>query len=145
MNPHDLLAADHENLRTQAKSLQEAVAKNAKELQDILRAFQEHTQKHFKREDAYYRILDSENRVEDRGLIHQLRNDHAAVIFALESLLIRLRKSGVTDDWQARFGNMMKVFLLHLTQEDQNLFPLGQKMLSPEELDTIRQHIENGE
>ena len=31
-------------------------------------------------------MLDDGKRVEDRGLIHQLRNDHAAVIFTLESL-----------------------------------------------------------
>ena len=59
----------------------------------------------------------------DRGLIHQLRNDHAAVIFTLESLAIRLRKNGVNPDWRTRFDNLMNVFLPHLDQEEKNLFP----------------------
>ncbi len=145
MNPHDLLAADHKALRTQADVLQKAVALDPVQLMDVLIDFQKNVQKHFKREDAYYRILDDGNRVQDRGLIHQLRNDHAAVVFTLESLAIRLRKNGVNPDWRTRFDNLIKVFLPHLDTEDEMLFPIGQKTLSPAELDTITEHIQHCE
>src|SRR5258706_5146044 len=145
MNPHDLLAADHKALRTQADVLQKAVALDPVQLMDVLIDFQKNVQKHFKREDAYYRILDDGNRVQDRGLIHQLRNDHAAVVFTLESLAIRLRKNGVNPDWRTRFDNLIKVFLPHLDTEDEMLFPIGRKTLSPAELDTITEHIQHCE
>jgi len=101
MNPHDLLIADHQSLRKQAGALQDAVRKDPKTLADALADFQKSVQKHFKREDVYYRVLDDGKRVPDRGLVHQLRNDHAAVVFALESLAIRLRKTGVNRNGRA--------------------------------------------
>ena len=137
--------ADHQTLRQQAGELKMAIGKDAAKLAELLAGFQAAVQKHFKREDGYYRILDDGKRVEDRGLIHQLRNDHAAVIFTLESLAIRLRKNGPNPDWRTRFDNLMNVFLPHLDQEDKQLFPIGQKMLSPEELESISQHIQSCE
>jgi hemerythrin-like domain-containing protein len=137
MNPHDLLASDHEALRQQAAALRAAIEGDAKKLAEHLVNFQKTVQKHFKREDQYYRILDDAKRVEDRGLVHQLRNDHAAVVFTLESLAIRLRKNGVNDDWRRRFDTLMSVFLPHLDQEDKVLFPIGRRMLSAKELETI--------
>ena len=89
-------------------------------------------------------ITGTGKRVPDRGLIHQLRNDHAAVVFTLESLVIRLRKNGINPDWQSRFDNLMNVFLPHLDQEENHLFPIGRKMLSSAELDTISQKIQSG-
>ncbi len=145
MDPHDLLAADHDVLRKQADTLKGLVDRDPKKLADALTAFQTSVTKHFKREDAYYRIVDSDKRIPDRGLIHQLRNDHAAVIFTLESLAIRLRKNGVNPDWRTRFNNLMNVFIPHLEQEDQQLFPLGRKMLSAFELQTIHDQIQSCE
>src|SRR5207302_6979827 len=114
-------------------------------LGEALASFQSAVQKHFQREDVYYRVLDDDKRVPDRGLIHQLRNDHAAVVFTLESLAIRLRKSGVNADWKGRFDTLMKVFLPHLDEEDNHLFPIGRKMLSATEIDIISQKIQSGE
>jgi hypothetical protein len=145
MNPHDLLSSDHQALRKQAGTLRETLDKNPQKLPDALVQFQKAVQKHFKREDGYYRILDDGKRVNDRGLVHQLRNDHAAVIFTLESLAIRLRKNGVNPDWRSRFDNLMNVFLPHLDQEDTHLFPIGQKLLTSQELDTILQQMQSGE
>ncbi len=145
MNPHDLLAADHKALRQLGSSLRNAIEKDAKDLERELSRFQEAVQKHFKREDPYYRVLDDGKRVTDRGLIHQLRNDHAAVVFTLESLAIRLRKNGVNPDWRTRFENLMNVFLPHLDQEEKNLFPLARKLLSAEETETIARHIQSGD
>jgi len=145
MNPHDLLIADHKNLRTQAGSLRAAVEKDPKKLESDLLAFQQSVQTHFKREGAYYRILDDGKRLNDRGLVHQLRNDHAAVVFTLESLAIRLRKNGVNADWRTRFDNLMSVFLPHLDAEEKNLFPIGRKTLSEEEIKTILQDMQSGD
>jgi len=145
MDPHDLLIADHQALRQQAETLKTLVEEDPKKLGEALSSFQATVQKHFKREDAYYRILDVGKRIPDRGLIHQLRNDHAAVVFTLESLAIRLRKNGVNPDWRTRFNNLMNVFLPHLDQEDTQLFPTGRKMLTPDEIDTLKRQIEECE
>jgi hemerythrin-like domain-containing protein len=145
MNPHDLLAADHAALRQQADALRAAVEKRSQKLADHLLDFQKAVQRHFKREDIYYRVLDDGKRVADRGLIHQLRNDHAAVVFTVESLAIRLRKNGLNPDWRTRFGNLMNVFLPHLDQEDTALFPIGRKLLSPSETDAMARQIESCE
>ncbi len=143
MNPHDLLTSDHQRLRDQAGKLKEFIGQNPQTLTEALTEFQKNVQKHFKREDVYYRVLDDGKRIEDRGLIHQLRNDHAAVVFTLESLAIRLRKNGVNADWRIRFDNLMNVLIPHLDKEDGFLFPLGQKMLSPQELASLADQIQN--
>jgi hemerythrin len=145
VNPHDLLTSDHQALRVQAGKLRDLIGQNPQAMAASLTEFQKEVQKHFKREEAYYRVLDDGKRVEDRGLIHQLRNDHAAVVFTLESLAIRLRKDGINPDWHTRFDNLMNVFLPHLDQEEKHLFPAGRKMLTPQELDIISQHIQSCE
>jgi len=144
-DPHDLLLADHQALRKQAGALKDAIDRAPQKLAESLATFQKAVQQHFKREEPYYRILDDGKRVKDRGLVHQLRNDHAAVIFTLESLVIRLRKNGINPDWRTRFDNLMNVFLPHLDQEDKQLFPIGRETLSSPERDAILQHIQSGE
>jgi hypothetical protein len=143
MNPHNYYTSDHDTLRKQAAALREIVEKKPADLSPALDAFQVAVQKHFKHEDPYYRILDDGKRIEDRGLIHQLRNDHAAVIFTLESLRIRLKKNGVNSDWKTRFETLMSVFLPHLDQEDNHLFPIGKKLLTPQEIEMIAERIQN--
>jgi len=143
MNPHERFTSDHQALRQQAAALRETLNKKAPTLSDFLSGFQKEVQKHFKREESYYRILDTDKRVPDRGLIHQLRNDHAAIIFTLESLVIRLRKNGADADWQRRFDTLMNVLLPHLDQEDSHLFPLGKSLLTPAEIESVREHIQN--
>ena len=77
--------------------------------------------------------------------MHQLRNDHAAVVFTLESLAIRLRKNGVNPDWRSRFENLMDVFLPHLDQEEKTLFPLGKKCSTRQELEAIARRCDASE
>ncbi len=145
MNLQNLYTSDHAALRTQAAALRKIVEEKPSELSPALAAFQSAVQKHFKKEEPYYRVLDDGKRVENRGLIHQLRNDHAAVIFTLESLAIRLRKNGMNPDWKTRFDTLMNVFLPHLDQEDSHLFPLGEKLLSAQEIETISEQIQSHE
>jgi hemerythrin-like domain-containing protein len=145
MDPHELLLSDHRSLRTQAADLRAALKAGPKVLTEKLISFQKLVQKHFKLEDIYYRVLDDDKRLSDRGLVHQLRNDHAAVVFTLESLAIRLRKNGVNEDWLTRFNNLMDVFLPHLDQEEKALFPIGRKTLSAEELKTIAEKMDASE
>jgi hemerythrin len=143
MNPHDLLSADHESLKSQASELEAAIDQDPKKLADALVSFQKSVQKHFKHEDIYYRVLDDAKRVPDRGLIHQLRNDHAAIVFTLESLAIRLRKNGVNPDWRRRFDSLMAVFLPHLDTEDKSLFSIGKTLLTAVELAAISRQIDD--
>lgn len=142
MNPNDLLTADHKTLRQEAGALKTLAEKDAKKLGEALASFQSGVQKHFRREDIYYRTLDDGKRVGDRGLMHQLRNDHAAVVFMLESLAIRLRKNGATPEWRTKLETLLGVFLPHLDHEEKQLFPQGAKTLSPAELESISREIE---
>lgn len=141
MDPHDRFTRDHRIIREQAKLLQDAVSKNPENLGKSLQEFQALVRAHFQREDTYYRILDDGKRIADRGLVHQLRNDHAAAIFTLESLGIRYRKSGVNSEWMTRFTSLINVLLPHLDQEESVLFPLGRKLLTAEEVTAIQQDI----
>jgi hemerythrin superfamily protein len=145
MDPHEHLIADHKRLRERAQHLQSLAGGDPSKIQEPLLEFQKIVTVHFQKEETYYRILDNDKRVADRGLVHQLRNDHAAVIFTLESLLIRLRKNGPNDDWQERFKKLMDVFLPHLDHEDKMLFPLGRELLKPEEIENISKHIQEVE
>ncbi len=133
MQPHDSLIAEHKKLRAQAETLEVLMRDAPQTLGEGLVRFQTMLREHFQREDVYYRVLDGDQRIADRGLIHQLRNDHAAVVFILESLAIRLRKNGCDADWRGRWRNLMNVFLPHLEKEEQTLFPLGCKLLSEQE------------
>jgi hypothetical protein len=142
MNLHEQFIADHGALRKHAVLLQSLMTENPASLGDELRRFQTAVQTHFGKEEPYYRALDDGKRVSDRGLVHQLRNDHAAVIFAIESLCIRLRKGGATAEWGGRFDRLMEVFLPHLDVEEKTLFPLGQKFLSAEEISRLTAEIQ---
>ena len=141
MNPQDRFVSDHRSLKSLAAELRAAIDQKPPALTEKLAGFQKTVQAHFRREDIYYRILDNDKRVADRGLIHQLRNDHAAVIFTLESLAIRLRKNGVNSDWRGRFDTLMKVFLPHLDLEEKALFPIGRETLTQQELKMIEEQI----
>ncbi len=126
--------ADHQGLRRLAKKFQACVESQSADLAAVLSEFQSAVQEHFKREDLYYRILDQDKRLDDRTLVHSLRNDHAAVIFTLESLVIRLRKAGMEAEWKRRYKNLMAVFIPHLDQEENVLFPLAAKVFTPDDL-----------
>ena len=93
---------------------------------------------HFAREEVYYRPIDKDSRFSDPGFVHQLRNDHAALIFGMESLLIRLKKNGAADEWWTHFDKLMAVFLPHMKQEEDVLFPEAERILSTEEWANIR-------
>jgi len=57
--------------------------------------------------------------------MHALRNDHAAVVFTLESLAIRLRRKVPLEEWKTKFEGMIKVLLEHFTIEEKNYSPGG--------------------
>ncbi len=145
MDPHEYFTQDHQAIREKVQALEQRLTGPADLLTQSLLDFQSLIRDHFKREDTYYRILDDGKRVEDRGLVHQLRNDHAAVIFTLESLAIRLRKNGVTDEWKQRFQNMINVLLPHLMQEESTLFPIGKRLLTAQETSKITEELSSRE
>lgn len=140
MNLHDRFIADHQDIRRLAAECRTAAAEGI-DPSATLKKLQETIQLHFRREDVYYRKLDDGKRINDRGLMHQMRNDHAAVLFTLESLAIRLRKNGPNADWQGRLKTMLDVLLPHLDNEEKTLYPLGSKILSTAEFQTILNEI----
>ncbi len=77
----------------------------------------------------YYPKVDADKRLPDRALMHALRNDHAAVVFALESLAIRLRKKVPVADWKVKFDTMINVLLPHFDQEEQQLYVAAERIL----------------
>ena len=145
MTPNDLLRKEHETIREGTTALTQALDGATAKVQDRLTQIQKILQTHFRREEIYYRTMDDGKRIEDRGAMHTLRNDHAAILFSLESLMIRLRKDGVTDDWRRRLKAMTDVLLPHLTMEENFLFPKTDTMLSPEQKKTLLEEMKNRE
>lgn len=137
MSIHELFKIEHAELRDQAQQLRSLMAKETPKIAAFLPNFQVAIRKHFKREDVYYRALDEGKRVQDRDLMHTLRNDHAGVLFALESLTIRLRKGGFSPDWQKRCETMLDVLLPHMSHEESELFSKGNALLSQSELQSL--------
>ena len=135
MTPENLLIQEHAVIRECFAKLDKTI--DPKEMAAGLVDFQSAIQKHFRREEPYYTLIDSGKRFHDRGLMHTLRNDHAAVLFTLESLKIRLRKSGVTPEWKERYAMMRIVLLSHLETEEKELFPKALSMLSATEQETL--------
>jgi hemerythrin superfamily protein len=137
MTIHELFQDEHKVIRKMADQLRGLMAKEPAKLPDFLPRLQKEINRHFKREEVYYRVLDDGKRIGDRELMHSLRNDHAGVVFTLESLSIRLRKGGFSPDWQKRCETMLGVLLPHLDHEEKDLFPKGVTFLSPDDLRKI--------
>jgi hypothetical protein len=114
-------------------------------LATVLADLQDAVRRHFHHEDIFYRILDNDKRVGDRGAMHQVRNDHAAIVFGLESLAIRLRKNGPGTEWQGKLQNLLNVLLPHFEQEEKKLFPDALKLLTPAEVETIQNELARDE
>jgi hemerythrin-like domain-containing protein len=144
MTLHDRFVTEHKALRQQVTEIRSALsAKSTPKVQELFSSFQEALRRHLHEEDsAYYRVLDDGRRVTDRGLMHGLRNDHAGVIFALESLMIRLRKPVPLPEWEKRFSAMIDVLLPHFDREEKELFPQAEKLLTPEQTKAILEEIE---
>jgi iron-sulfur cluster repair protein YtfE (RIC family) len=138
MTLHELLTAEHGRLRQQIADIQKALQTRNPALESAYAAFQKDARAHFRKEDeVYYPHVDQGKKLGDRELMHSLRNDHAAVVFALESLAIRLRKQVPMDEWKAKFDTMIKVLLIHFEQEEQKLFPTVERLLPPAELQDL--------
>jgi hemerythrin superfamily protein len=142
MTIHELFLSEHQTIRKMAVQLRDLMTKDPAQLADFLPKLQKDVTRHFQREEVYYRTLDDGKRIGDRELMHSLRNDHAGVIFTLESLAIRLKKSGFTPDWKKRCDTMLGVLLPHLDHEEKDLFPKGTTFLSPADLQTILQQAQ---
>ncbi len=143
MNIHDPLIDDHSLIRQLAEEIRNHDLQNVETLTQRLSRLQKTVTNHFAREDAYYRIVDAGKRFSDRSLIHDLRNDHAAVVFSLESLVIRLRRNGPTPEWRKKLDIMLDVLLPHLDREEKSLFPEGSRQLTTQDIETIEQEFKN--
>ncbi len=142
MNAHELLVSDHVALRREAAELEAAIAGNPGQVTELYARFHEHARKHFQREDTiYYPAIDGDERINDRELMHDLRNDHAAVIFALESLAIKLRKNMPVNEWKTKWKMMIDVLLPHLDHEERGLFPRAEKLLSADQMKSLTDQI----
>jgi len=115
---------EHVALRKHLADLRALREKSETSPESLLQQFKTLLTDHFKKEEVEYRILDQEKQLIDRAIVHQLRNDHAALTFGMESLLIRLRKNGPTTDWWNYFEKLMQVFEPHLDLEEKQIFPL---------------------
>jgi len=143
MNVHQLFSADHAKLRQRINEIQEILTNTPEKLESVFPTFQREVREHFRKEDeAYYPHVDAGKTTSDRELMHALRNDHAAVVFALESLAIRLRKKVPLGEWKMKFDTMTKVLLPHFDQEEQKLFLEVERVLPPDELKTLLDKVQ---
>ena len=90
----------------------------------------------------YFKVLDDGKQVQNRDLMHDIRNDHAAVVFALESLAIRLRKNVPLNEWKPKFDHMLSVLLPHFDQEEKELFPKASALLEAAAMAQILEEIQ---
>jgi iron-sulfur cluster repair protein YtfE (RIC family) len=143
MHIHDIFIADHKTLRQKIAELQSAVEKRSDQLETLYLAFQKEMRDHFRKEDeVYYPYVDGEKKIADRELMHTLRNDHAAVVFALESLAIRLRRKVPLEEWAVKFDSMIQVLLPHFDHEEKNLFPEVEKTFPASALQTLLEKVQ---
>jgi iron-sulfur cluster repair protein YtfE (RIC family) len=144
MHPlHELFVADHARLRRQITDFQTALKSRSDQVETLYPELQKAVRAHFRKEDdVYYPHIDSDKKVLDRELMHTLRNDHAAVVFALESLAIRLRRKVPLEEWTAKFDTMISVLLPHFDQEEKKLFPEVERAFSPAVFQTLLEKIQ---
>src|SRR5712691_894638 len=110
MDIHQALIADHVRIRQLLAEVQEALQKTPKSLNEEFTRLKLELEQHLHKEDAvYYKTLDDQPQRPDRGLMHALRNDHAAVVFTLQSLAIRLSKKQDLKEWEKRLIAMRDV------------------------------------
>lgn len=144
MAVNDLLTAEHARLRKSVAEIQAAFEKSPSAAGDIFLRFKDAVRLHFRREDeVYFKILDDGKRISNRELMHDIRNDHAAVVFALESLAIKIRKQVPVAEWKPKFDHMISFFLPHLDQEEKELFPEGARILAAEQMNQILEDMQN--
>jgi iron-sulfur cluster repair protein YtfE (RIC family) len=143
MTLHELFIAEHAKLRQRVAEVQAVLAKNPDQLEAVFSTFHQEVRAHFRKEDeVYYPFVDAGKKIKDRELIHALRNDHAAVVFTLESLAIRLRKKVPLPEWKGKFETMIKVLLPHFDHEEKKLFPEVERIISPTELQSLQDKIQ---
>ena len=139
---HDPLVVEHEALRKGLAEVQRAAAQNSRRLKKLFPSFRERLSQHIHREDSlYYRSVNEGTPIQDRELLHALRNDHAAAIFTLESLSIRLGKEGLTEEWKKRFNAMARMLQEHFERKEQKLFPAVERLLSPAQKVSLRKAL----
>jgi hemerythrin len=141
MDIHDLLTAEHDAFRAAILKIRALRSSPAADLETLLEALKNSVRRHFLREEVYYRPIDKDARFSNPDLVHHLRNDHAAVLFGMESLLIRLRKKGPALDWWTHFDKLMDVFGPHMKQEEESLFPEAARFLTPAEWEALRRNM----
>lgn len=134
---HADFANEHKRLRELGAAVEIAIGAGAEALPAAFGAFRDAAAKAFRRLDRYYERVDRDRRIPDRVLMHDLRNDHAAVVFTLESLQIRLKKNGLNDDWRKKWGSLTGVLWPYLERLPRQLFPLGESHLTAEDASAI--------
>jgi len=142
MDIHSLFRQNHRTIEQRIRELPASMDKAAPEFAAEFASFQGLLNHLMKMKDHYYNHLDRDRQVVDRVLMHDLRNDHAAVVFTMESLAIRLRKNGLNPEWKKKWDLMVEVLLPHLKREEETLFPLATRTLSPKDWQTLEKEIE---
>ncbi|OGR93101.1 MAG: hypothetical protein A2992_08860 [Elusimicrobia bacterium RIFCSPLOWO2_01_FULL_59_12] len=143
MTVHELFAREHAQLRQGITEILRTLTENPQGLEGVFLKFQHDARAHFRKEDeVYYPYVDSGKKIGDRELMHTLRNDHAAVIFALESLAIRLRKKSPPAEWKVKFETMTSVLLPHFDHEEQKLYPEVERVLLPADHQKLLEQIQ---
>jgi hemerythrin-like domain-containing protein len=143
MKIHDTLCVEHKEMRAVIEAIRASKSASIDAIPDLLTQLQGLVRTHFRKEEVYYKVVDQDKRYSDRGFIHQLRNDHAALLFGMESLLLRFKKNGPVEAWWEHFERLMNVFGAHMDREEKTLFPESEKLLQPDEWTAIEGDIDS--
>lgn len=141
MDIHDHLTHEHKAIQKAIADIRSLKSRAENDIATAVGTLKQLVQNHFRQEEVYYRVADGDKRFKDRGLIHQLRNDHAALLFGMESLEIRLRKKGPVATWWDYFESLMATLEPHMIHEEQHLFPEAERLLTEQEWKAIRDQL----
>jgi iron-sulfur cluster repair protein YtfE (RIC family) len=144
MNIHDYFRSEHRQIEEQVSSIRKTLKASPEKLEVQFSKFHSLVRSHLRGEDEiYYPSVDGEKQISNRTLMHDLRNDHAAVVFTLESLAIRLRRKVPLTEWQVKFESMAQVLLAHFAHEENVLFPEVEKRITAADLNALLTQVKD--
>ena len=140
MNIHQTFVHEHQTLQQQAQELESAFRHGSAQLAGLMVQFQAAVLRHLKRKDVYYARVDDGRRVPNRQLMHDLRNDQAALVLAFDCLVTRTLRSGGDGDW-TKWLEIKDLLLSHFQKEEATLFPLVQVLLTSADLECLGREL----
>lgn len=136
-----LLVLDHETVRSLLEELAETTPRGVKKRRELLEQVGAELRAHARIEEEifYPALLEATTTQEQEKLLHEAREEHRAV----EDLVLPDLED--TDLGSVQFGGRAKVLKElvehHADEEQEDMFPLAEELLSKDELDELGERM----